>query len=89
MRGLIKTIKIFIKVAYKDRIILDEARRLFYVDLFMQVPIQEGGFDIHLMDLPFIICSKVKNKAYGVHFGNRVKGFGIVNVVNLLKTFSD
>ena len=83
MRDLLKTIKRFFKVANKARVILDKTRRLFHVDLFMQVSMQEGGFDIHLMDFPFLRCSKGKNKVNGVHFGNRGKRFGIVSTLNL------
>ena len=83
MRGLLKTIKRFLKVPYKARVILDETRRLFHVDFFMQVHMQEGGFDIHLMDLPFIRCSKGRNKADVFYFGNRRKGFGKFNALKL------
>ena len=70
--GLLKTIKRFLKATNK-------LGRLFHVDFFMQVSMQEGGFDIHLMEFPFIGCNKGKNKVNGVHFGNRGKGFSIVN----------
>ena len=83
MRGLLKTIQIFLKAANKDRVILDKTGRSFHVDFFMQVSMQEGGFDIHLIDFPFIGWSKGKNKVNGVHFGNRGKGFSIVNTLNL------
>jgi hypothetical protein len=53
-RSLLKTIKIFLKVTNKARVILDIAGRLFHVDLFLQIPMQEGGFNIHLMELPFM-----------------------------------
>ena len=72
---MLKTIKRFLKAANKARIIVDKTGML--------VSMQEGGFDIHLMDFPFIGCSEGKNKANGVHFGNRGKGFGIVNALNL------
>jgi hypothetical protein len=52
--SFLKTIKRFLKVTNKARVILDIARRLFHVDLFLQIPMQEGGFNIHLMDLPFM-----------------------------------
>ena len=52
--SLIKTIKRFLKAKNKSRVILDIARRLFRVDLFFQISMQEGGFNIHLMDLPFM-----------------------------------
>ena len=80
---MLKTIKRFLKATDKARVIVDKTGRLFHVNFFMQVSMQEGGFDIHLMDFPFIGCSKGKNKANGVHFGNRGKGFGIVNALNL------
>ena len=67
----------------KTRVILDETMRFFHVDLFMQVSMQEGRFDIHLVDLPFIGCSKGKNRVNGVHFGERGIGFSIVNALNL------
>jgi hypothetical protein len=53
-RSLLKTINIFLKVKNKARVILDIARRLFHVDLFLQILMQEGGFNIHPMDLPFM-----------------------------------
>jgi hypothetical protein len=51
---LLETIKRFLKAKNKARVILDIARRLFHVDLFLQISMQEGGFNIHLMDLPFM-----------------------------------
>ena len=53
-RSLLKTIKRFLKVKNKGRVILDLARQLFHVDLLFQISVQEGGFNIHLMDLPFM-----------------------------------
>jgi hypothetical protein len=52
--SLLKTIKRFLKETKKARVILDIARRLFHVDLFLQFSMQEGGFKIHLIDLPFM-----------------------------------
>jgi len=54
LRILLKTIKKFIKAEYKVGVILNIARRLFHVDLFLQIPMQEDKFKIHLTDLPFI-----------------------------------
>jgi hypothetical protein len=51
---LLETIKRFLEATKKARVILDIARRLFHVDFFLQIPVQEGGFNIYLMDLPFI-----------------------------------
>ena len=51
---LLKTIKRFIKVTIKARVILYIARRLFHVYFFLEISMQEGGFNIHLMDLPFM-----------------------------------
>jgi hypothetical protein len=53
-RSLLKTIKRFIKVKNKVRVILDIAKRLFHAYFFLQIPMQEGGFNIHLMELPFM-----------------------------------
>jgi hypothetical protein len=50
----LKTIKRFLKATNKARVIIDISRRLFHVDFFLQIPMQEGGFKIHLMDLPFM-----------------------------------
>jgi hypothetical protein len=51
--SLLKTINRFLNATNKARVILDIARRLFHVDLFFQIAMQEGEFNIHLMDLPF------------------------------------
>jgi hypothetical protein len=53
-RSLLKTIKRFLKVKKKVGVILDIFKRLFHVDFFFQIPIQEVIFNIHLMDLPFM-----------------------------------
>ena len=53
-RILLKTIKRFLKAKNKARVILDIARRLFHVDFFLKIPMQEGGFNIHLMEIPFM-----------------------------------
>jgi hypothetical protein len=50
----LKTIKTFLKEKNKSRFILDIGRRLFHVYLFLKIPMKEGGFNIHMMDLPFI-----------------------------------
>jgi hypothetical protein len=52
--SLLETINRFLKATKKARVILDIARRLFHVDLFLQISMQEGRFNIHLMDLPFM-----------------------------------
>jgi hypothetical protein len=52
--SLLKTIKRFLKEKNKARGIMDIVRRLFHVDLFLQISMQEGRFNIHLMDLPFM-----------------------------------
>jgi hypothetical protein len=51
--SLLKTIKRFLKAPNKARVILNIARRLFHVYFFLQISMQEGGFNIHPMDLPF------------------------------------
>ena len=50
----LETITRFLESKNKARIILGIARRLFHVDFFLQILMQEGGFNIHLMDLPFM-----------------------------------
>jgi hypothetical protein len=54
LRSFLNTIKKSLKETNKARFILDIARRLFHVDFLLQIPMQEGGFNIHLMDLPFM-----------------------------------
>ena len=49
--SLLETIKRFLEVTNKARVILDIPRRLFHVDFFLQIIVQEGGFNIHLMDV--------------------------------------
>jgi hypothetical protein len=50
----LKTIEIFIKEAHKIRVILKITKRWFHVNLFMYIPMQEGEFNIHRMDLHFM-----------------------------------
>ena len=52
--SFLKTIKRFLKETNKARVNMDIAWRLFHVDFFLQISMQEGGFNIHLMDLPFM-----------------------------------
>jgi hypothetical protein len=85
----LNTIKIFLKVTNNSRVILNIASRLFHVDLFLQISMQEGGFNIHLMDLPFMSGNKGNNKLDGIHFGYRGKCFIIVNSFNLGKSFGN
>jgi hypothetical protein len=87
--SLLKTIKIFLMVTNKAIVILDISKRLFHADFFLQISMQEGGINIHLMDLPFMCGSKGKNKVDGIHFGYRGKGFIIVNSFNLGKSFGN
>jgi hypothetical protein len=87
--SFLKTIKIFIKPTNKARVILDIARRLFHVDFFLQISMQEGGFNIHMMDLPFMGGNKGTKKVDGSHFGYRGKGLIIVNSLNLGKSFGN
>jgi hypothetical protein len=52
--SLLETIKRFLEATNKTRVILDISRRLFHVDFFLQISVQEGRFNIHLMELPFM-----------------------------------
>jgi hypothetical protein len=52
--SLLKTIKRCLKVKNKARFIMYISRRLFHLNYFLQISVQEGGFNIHLMDLPFM-----------------------------------
>jgi hypothetical protein len=52
--SLLKKTNIFLKGTNKDRVILDTTTRFLHVDLFFQIYVQEGGINIHLMDLPFM-----------------------------------
>jgi hypothetical protein len=51
---LLKTIKRFLKVTKNDRFILDISKRLFHVDFFLKIYVQEGRFSIYLMHLQFM-----------------------------------
>jgi hypothetical protein len=53
-RILLETVDRFIKVAYKDGVILNISKRLFLAYLLLQIPMQEGRFNIHPMDLLFM-----------------------------------
>jgi hypothetical protein len=48
------SIKRFLRDTNKAGVIMDITKRFFHVDLFLQIAMQEGGFNIHLMDLPFM-----------------------------------
>ena len=50
---LLETIKRFLEVTHKVRVILVISRRLFHVHFFLQISIKYGIFNFHLMDLPF------------------------------------
>jgi hypothetical protein len=52
--SLLKTMKIFLKATNMARVILDTTMRLFHVYLFFQISVQEGRFNIHLIDPPFM-----------------------------------
>jgi hypothetical protein len=52
--SLLKTIKRFVKDTNKARFILDIAKRFFHVDFVLKIPMHEGRFDIHLMNLSFM-----------------------------------
>ena len=54
LRSFLKTINKFLKVTKRARVIMDIVERLFHVDLFLQIPMQQGKFGIQLMDLPFM-----------------------------------
>jgi hypothetical protein len=53
-RRFLNTIKIFLKGKNMVGVILDITSRFFHVYLFLQIPMQEGGFNIHMMHLPFM-----------------------------------
>ena len=53
-RSLLKTIKIFLKVKNKARVILDISKRVFHVYFLLEISMQEGIFNIHMMDLLFM-----------------------------------
>jgi hypothetical protein len=89
MRNLLETIKRFLKATNKVGVILNIARRLFHVDFFFQIPMQEGIFNIYLMGLPFMRGSKGEYKADGIHFGYGGKGFIIVVAFNLREFFGN
>jgi hypothetical protein len=53
-RSLLKTIKRFHQATNKAGVIMDITKRLFHVYLFLQIPMQEGIFNIHMLELPFM-----------------------------------
>ena len=69
-RSLLKAMQGFLKATDRAGVILNIAKRLFLVNFFLQIPMQEGRLDIHLMDLPFMQGYKGKDKVDGVHFGD-------------------
>jgi hypothetical protein len=54
LRSLLNTIETFLKETNKARVILDIAKWLFHLYFFLQITMQEGRVNIHMMDLPFM-----------------------------------
>jgi hypothetical protein len=81
----LNTINILLKETNKSSVIKHTTTRLFHVDLLLKISMQEGRFNIHLMDLPFMLSNKGKNKVDGIHFGYMGTSFIIVNSFNLGK----
>jgi hypothetical protein len=70
-------------------VIINISMRLFHVNLFLQIPMYEGGFNIYLLDLPFILGGKGYNKVDGIHFRYGGKRSIIVNPFNLRNYFGN
>jgi hypothetical protein len=47
LRSLLEAIEGFFKTRNKVGVLLNIARRLFHANISLQIPMQEGGFDIH------------------------------------------
>jgi hypothetical protein len=86
---LLKTIKRFLKEENKDGVILDISRRFFHVDLLLANPMQEGIFDIHLMDLHLCEVARARTRWMEFILAMRGKCFIIVNSFNLRETFGN
>jgi hypothetical protein len=53
-RNFLRALEIFYEEKKTTIVILSIVNRLFHVNFFFQIPMQEGGFNTHLMDLQFI-----------------------------------
>ena len=60
----------------------NKTRRLSDVDLLLEVAIEEGGLDIHVMDMPAITSRKCKQDSSKLHPSNGRKG--VIEVDSLL-----
>jgi hypothetical protein len=54
LRSLLEVIQGFLEVVDKDGVTLNTSKRLFHINLFLEIVMQEFIFDIHFMDLPSI-----------------------------------
>jgi hypothetical protein len=66
----------------------DESRQLTDVHFLLQVPIQECGFHIHVVDLP-PFPSRQREEAHGLHARNRSKNLIEINPLLLHKPSRD
>jgi hypothetical protein len=60
-----------------------------HVDFFMEVAMEEGIVHIHLMKRPIRDRGNGEKAADSNKFGNRGKGFSIVDALPLVETLSD
>src|SRR5882762_5024965 len=67
----------------------DKTFRLCHVDFFVEIAIEESGFDIHRMDFPILKSRDGKKEMKGFEAGNGREGFGIVNAMYLGEAFSN
>ena len=65
--------------------LLHKALILHYVDIFVQIVIQERRLHIYLMDFEVHRCPDCKDALYGGEFGQGCKGLIKINSMNLCK----
>jgi hypothetical protein len=63
-----------------------EVRWLAHIDFFLEVSVEEGGLDIHMVDTPPFLSHKREEDSYRLHACNRSEGIIIVDSLSLEKT---
>jgi hypothetical protein len=56
-----------------------EARRLAHIDFFLEISVEEGRLDIHMMDTPPFLSRKHEKDSYRLHARNRSEGVVVVD----------
>lgn len=87
---LLETIDSFVKFAHIIRMIMvNVSQWLSHENIFRQVALKKGIFNIKLVERPTMIDRDIENKIYNGLFDNRTKSIMIINTWSLMKSFGN